>query len=147
MKKLFSFSKPRKAATPDEVIRRKTISSFLIFFGLIALVIVGWRQLRNAAPDRLSNGIQKPLRKVLDANEKIFDNNFSSRHLSKTYPVSAAAKRVRVNGDIGMSDDFDPQTWKLQVVKAGGDTLLLTLDDIKQLPKTEIVFDFKCIEG
>lgn len=35
----------------------------------------------------------------------------------------------------------------IQVAKASGDTLLITLGDIKKLPKTEIVFDFKCIEG
>ena len=27
------------------------------------------------------------------------------------------------------------------------DTLLITLDEIKSLPKTEVVFNFKCIEG
>lgn len=147
MKKIFSFSKSEGARTQEEVIRRKTIVSFLVFFGLMALAVLGWRQLRNPAPGRLSNGIQKPLRKVLDANGKIFGSNFDSQHLSKTYPVSAAARRVRVNGNIGMGGNFDPQTWKLQVVKTGGDTLLLTLNDIKKLPKTEIVFDFKCIEG
>ena len=28
-----------------------------------------------------------------------------------------------------------------------GDTLALTLDDIKKLPKVDITFNFKCIEG
>src|SRR6186997_367305 len=46
-----------------------------------------------------------------------------------------------------MSAGFDPSTWKLKVAKAPGDTLFITLDEIKALPKTEIVFDFKCIEG
>ena len=46
-----------------------------------------------------------------------------------------------------MSNDFDPAQWQLAVVKSDGDTLLLNLDDIKKLPKTEIVFNFKCIEG
>jgi DMSO/TMAO reductase YedYZ molybdopterin-dependent catalytic subunit len=36
---------------------------------------------------------------------------------------------------------------KLQVVKNPGDTLFITLAEIKALPKTEIIFDFKCIEG
>jgi len=33
------------------------------------------------------------------------------------------------------------------VVKTNGDTAFFTMDDIKQLPKTELVYDFKCIEG
>jgi DMSO/TMAO reductase YedYZ molybdopterin-dependent catalytic subunit len=48
---------------------------------------------------------------------------------------------------VGMSANFDPKTWKLRVIRIPGDTLYLTLQDIQQLPKTEIVFDFKCIEG
>ncbi len=54
---------------------------------------------------------------------------------------------MRVNGDAGMGEDFDTSAWKLQVIKNPGDTLFITLDEIKSLPKTEIVFDFKCIEG
>jgi DMSO/TMAO reductase YedYZ molybdopterin-dependent catalytic subunit len=46
-----------------------------------------------------------------------------------------------------MGNDFDPATWKLIVIKSGGDTLAVTLDDIRKLPKTDIIFNFKCIEG
>ena len=147
MRKILHFSRSTRHRNQDDTIRRKTTWSFLIFFLLFVLGLFGWIQLRKSGPDRLSNGVQKPLRSVLDANEKIFHRNFSAQHLAKSYPVSAADKNVRVNGDAGMGDDFDPATWKLQVVKTGGDTLLLTIDDIKKLPKTEIVFDFKCIEG
>ena len=41
-----------------------------------------------------------------------------------------------------MSDGFDAANWKLKVARAPGDTLLITLDEIKALPKTEIVFEF-----
>jgi DMSO/TMAO reductase YedYZ molybdopterin-dependent catalytic subunit len=58
-----------------------------------------------------------------------------------------AAPRVRVNGDEGMSEDFNPDTWKLQLIRKNGDTIFIGLDEIKSLPKTEIIFDFKCIEG
>jgi DMSO/TMAO reductase YedYZ molybdopterin-dependent catalytic subunit len=46
-----------------------------------------------------------------------------------------------------MKTSFDPALWKLNLVKNAGDTLFITLDEIKTLPKTTIVFDFKCIEG
>ena len=59
-----------------------------------------------------------------------------------------AAKKVRVNSTIGMDDKaFDPATWTLVIKKLSGSVLKLNLNDITSLPKTEIVFDFKCVEG
>jgi DMSO/TMAO reductase YedYZ molybdopterin-dependent catalytic subunit len=60
-----------------------------------------------------------------------------------------AAKHVRVNSDIGVEarQKFDPATWTLKVIKKGGEVLQLTLQDLMALPKTEIVYDFKCVEG
>jgi hypothetical protein len=128
--------------------RRKTILSFSVFVLAFVLAVAGWIWLRKQPMDQGGTGnIQVPLRKVLNANEGVFNKSLSSLHLAKTYPKSAAAKKVRVNGDVGMGDDFDAASWKLQVVKASGDTMYVTLDDLKKLPKTEIVFDFKCIEG
>ena len=46
-----------------------------------------------------------------------------------------------------MGKDFDPATWQMIVLKKNGDTLRVKLDDIKKLPKTELIFNFKCIEG
>ncbi|MEP7277268.1 MAG: molybdopterin-dependent oxidoreductase [Bacteroidota bacterium] len=129
-------------------IRRKTIVSFCIFFVLAAGAVISWIYIKNMPPDNgLTGGLPVPVRTVLRANEKIFDRTVGTQHLVKTYPVSAAVKIPRVNGDIGMNNDFDPTGWKLRVAKANGDTLEVSLADIKKLPKTEIVFDFKCIEG
>ena len=60
-----------------------------------------------------------------------------------------AAKRVRVNSDIGVEAEkkFDPSAWKLQVQKSKGEVLQITLQELMQLPKTEITFSFKCVEG
>jgi DMSO/TMAO reductase YedYZ molybdopterin-dependent catalytic subunit len=129
-------------------VRRKTIVAFAVFFFMMAIAITGWIYLKNLPLDNgLLGGVQEPVRKVLTINEAIFKKSLNNGHLAKTYPLSAAVKHPRVNGDIGMGDDFDPADWKLYVIKAAGDTLTLTLSDIKKLPKTEIVFDFKCIEG
>ena len=51
-----------------------------------------------------------------------------------------------MNGDVGMDGNLDT-TWRLKIARKPGDTLVLTLNDLKALPKTEIVFDFKCVEG
>jgi len=125
-------------------IRNKTLISFLVFGLLLVLAIVLWKWLNHQPQEQ---GALKPLRKVLNYNEDVFNNFLSNSHLAKTFPVSSAVKKVRVNGNIGMSKDFDPTTWKLQVIKNPGDTLVVTLDEIKSLPKTDLVFDFKCIEG
>jgi len=128
----------------EKDLRKKTIISFLVFIICIALAIFGWKWLHKQ-PDEY--GTAKPLRKVLNYNGGFFSNFFSNDHLAKTYPVSAAVHHVRVNGSDGMSAGFDASAWKLKVARSEGDTLFVTLDEIKALPKTEIVFDFKCIEG
>jgi Oxidoreductase molybdopterin binding domain len=129
-------------------ILNRTVISFWIFNLLILGFMFGWVWLHNQPTDgAFGSGIKQPLRTVLDKNEHFFNKWLSDAHLAKKYPLSAAAKNVRVNGDLGLGNDFDPATWKLYVIKAKGDTLALKLDDIKKLPKTEIIFDFKCIEG
>jgi hypothetical protein len=134
--------------TTDQLIVKKTIVSFFFFFLLAGGAFLGWKWLQDQPSDgAFGSGIKQPLRTVLDKNEKFFNNWLSDRNLAKTYPLSAAAKNVRVNGDLGMGNDFDPETWELYVFRAKGDTLTLKPDDFKKLPKTEIIFDFKCIEG
>ncbi|MBA2249051.1 MAG: molybdopterin-dependent oxidoreductase [Chitinophagaceae bacterium] len=125
-------------------IRNRTIFSFSVLALFSVFIFFGWRWLHNQPDD---NGTPKPVRNVLNFDESVFGNFLSNDHLAKTFPVSAAVKNVRVNGSEGMSDDFDPASWKLKVARKPGDTLLITLDEIKKLPKTEIIFDFKCIEG
>src|SRR5258708_4599282 len=118
-------------------IRKRTLLSFTFFFVLIVAAIFGWKWLRRQPDD---NDVPKPFRVVLNANEKLFTNYlFSSSNLSKKYSLSDVVPHTRVNGDIGMSDNFDPATWKLQVVRKTGDTLFITMDEIKALPKTEII--------
>jgi DMSO/TMAO reductase YedYZ molybdopterin-dependent catalytic subunit len=137
-----------KKLTTEQLIVKKTIISFFFFFLLAGAAFWGWKWLQGQPLDGgIRGGIKQPLRDVLDKNEKLFSKWLSNANKAKEYPRSAAVKKVRVNGDIGMGDDFDPETWELYILKAKGDTLTLKLDDIKKLPKTEIVFDFKCIEG
>jgi DMSO/TMAO reductase YedYZ molybdopterin-dependent catalytic subunit len=122
----------------------KTIFAFAFFLVAYGIGFYGWKKLRHE--DQV-DGVQKTLRKGLSTNEKIFGGIFSTSRLVKTYPVSEAVKNVRVNGWEGLHSPIDSAGWRLHVVKKNGDTLSLTLDDIKKLPKTDVVFDFKCIEG
>src|SRR5688572_12466392 len=112
----------------EKQLKKKTVISFSVFVVMLTLAVIGWRWLHNqpeiaAAP--------KPVRKVLNFNEGLFSNLYSNNKLAKTYPLSAAVKNARVNGNAGMSKDFDAAAWKLKVARAPGDTLLITLDEIK----------------
>ena len=131
-------------------INRRNFIAFSVFGGAGALLYRGWRWLYKSPEEAagITGGARKPLRRALNQNELVFKNTLSNNHLVQTYPKSMAAKNVRVNSDIGMEDEaFDGNKWSLLVNRKNGIPLKLSLADLKALPKTEIVFDFKCVEG
>jgi DMSO/TMAO reductase YedYZ molybdopterin-dependent catalytic subunit len=144
--------KIKKELTVEQKISRRNFISFSVFTVLGVGAFGGWRWLYTSPVEKagITSGAHKPLRRVLNKNEDFFrDAAFSDGHLVKTYPKEMAAKHVRVNSYIGIEDEkpFDPKTWTLQVMKQGGEVLQITLDELKALPKTEIIYDFKCVEG
>ncbi len=136
--------KQKKVLSIEQQVRRRTIRAFVLF---ILLMGGGWLLFMRLYNEQREDGLQATLRKGLRLNEKLFSPGRGSKRVAKPYPVSDAASPVRVNGDIGTKGKPDMVTWRLKVVRGAGDTLQLTLDDIKRLPKTSVVFDFKCIEG
>ncbi|MVN23360.1 molybdopterin-dependent oxidoreductase [Mucilaginibacter arboris] len=136
--------------TEGQKIRRRTFISFFSFIALNSAAYSGWRWLYKKAPEEaagITAGAKKPLRRALNKTELAFRKIFSPNHFAKTYPKSSAAKKVRVNGDIGLGKPVDTANWKLKVVKTPGEVLQVSLEELKALPKTEIIFDFKCVEG
>src|SRR5579872_6602075 len=134
-----------KMQVTEREVRRRTIIAFSVFFVCIGLSIVGWLWLYGQPMS--SDNVQPTLRKGLQWNEQIFSNFYSRKCQAKPFKKQDAVSEVRVNGDLGMDGELDTATWRLKVARNPGDTLVLTLDDLKALPKTEVVFDFKCIEG
>ena len=129
-------------------INRRRFIAFGTFISLYGAGYAAWRWLYKQPGDGgLLGGIQTPLRPVLNANEKIFTNSYKQDNLAKTYPKEKASANPRVNNDVGLDPDFAADEWKLEVQKADASNLSVSLDEIRQLPKTEIVFEFKCIEG
>lgn len=132
-------------------IRRRTFVSFTAFIALNAAAYTGWRWLYKKAPIEkagITSGRKLPLRRALNQTELAFRKIFSRNHLVKTYPKSMAAKKPRQNGDIGLKDQIpDLAKWRLKVKKNANEVLQISLDEIKALPKTDLVFDFKCVEG
>ncbi len=128
----------------EKKLRNRTIISFIVFIIFLVAVVFTWKWLHKQPQEA---GALKPLRTVLDYNGNFFSNFISNNHLAKPFSLAEAAPRIRLNGDVGMKSDFDPATWKLQVVRNPGDTLFVSMDEIKALPKTDLIFDFRCIEG
>ncbi|MBV9470823.1 MAG: molybdopterin-dependent oxidoreductase [Abitibacteriaceae bacterium] len=99
---------------------------------------------------RPDNGIPWPFRRVLETNEQLARDYFKTARLVPNFAVAKADPDPRTNGDIGLGEDFDPDTWKLTVeglADKNAPTRTLTLKDIKALPKVEMVTELKCIEG
>lgn len=148
-------SSPKKRAkaplTIEQKIKRRNFVSFATFFVLGGGAFLGWRSLLNAPTEvpGITSGTKAPLRRALNQTELFFRNFFSNNHLVKTYPMERAARNVRVNSLIGIRDDneFILDNWRLNVVTKNGKSLNIDLNEIKALPKTEIIYDFKCVEG
>src|SRR6476620_12187878 len=124
--------------------KRRMLFSFILFGVLVAIGIFAWKWLNRQTTEQMA---LKPLRKTLELNERLLKSTFDTGKLSKVYTEKDAVKNVRVNGLIGIQKAVDTSTWRLQVVRANGDTLKLSLPEIEKLPKVDVIFDFKCIEG
>lgn len=136
-------TRPDSELTPEQAARRRTLKAFA-WFGLASLAPFGiWKWIsQQPREDRLPWF----MRRVLGQNEKLAQAYFSHARLIPTFDKSRAAAQVRINGRAGLKTPIDLNTWRLEV-KYSGKSLSLTLDDIQKLPKHEIVFEFKCIEG
>lgn len=128
---------------PESAVRRRMLKSFG-WFTVAAAGSVGVYEWLTNSPKLY--GIRKPFRQVLNANESIAQTYFSNTHLVRTFPPEQAARPPRVNGYDGIKTPI-PDDWKLQIDRPNDEPLLLTMEDVKALPKQEITFEFKCIEG
>jgi hypothetical protein len=133
-------------ALSDDAARRR-MSGYsrrgFIVGGATALIgVFGWRLMSDETKDRL-------LRGTLEFNERVSQAFYRPAGLATEFPSTRISDPARTNGGEGLSDGFDPSTWKLAVGGLAGrsDDLLLTIDDIKRLPRTEMTTEFKCIEG
>jgi DMSO/TMAO reductase YedYZ molybdopterin-dependent catalytic subunit len=142
--------KPKEPLTVEQKITRRNVISFGTFFVLGGAAFGGWKWLLNSPPEQagVTAAAHQPLRRALNKTELFFKKIFSDNHLVRTYPKSRAARRVRENSHIGMRDpSFKAEDWQLLVTGSDGNPLKITIEEIKALPKTEIVYDFKCVEG
>lgn len=89
-----------------------------------------------------------PIRKVLEVNEQIARDYFSTRRNSPQF-ARGQISPDRVNGDEGMDEGFDAAQWKLEVhgLASQDGPVQLSLEAIRNLPRIEMTTELKCIEG
>ncbi len=129
----------------EREVRRRTLRGLAIWGA--AAIVAPYAIFKWIDSGKKSKGVQSPLRKILDLNGKIFKTFASGNHLVKTYPREMALLKPRLNGDEGMHSPLDADNYKIQVINFNKPPFELTMDDIKALPKHEITYDFKCVEG
>lgn len=140
----------KQPLTIGQKIKRRNFISFGIFGALGTAAYGGWKWLYHSPEEQagITAGAHAPLRRALNQTELFFRRlTFNENHLVKTYPVERAVKTVRHNSDIGSEGDISIDQWRLTIIKKDKSALHVSLKEITALPKTELVFDFKCVEG
>jgi DMSO/TMAO reductase YedYZ molybdopterin-dependent catalytic subunit len=128
----------------EREVRRLSRRGFIVA-GVGSVAAYGaWKWLRLRPRD---GGLEWPFRRTLETNERIAEAYFRPSRLIPTYP-SSAITTARINGGIGLSADYDPANWRLAVEGADNrEPVMLTLDDIKSLPRRDMTTELRCIEG
>jgi DMSO/TMAO reductase YedYZ molybdopterin-dependent catalytic subunit len=129
----------------EQQIRRMTRRSFLWGAGAGLAGFAGWAWLRTRGQE---GGIPWPLRRALEINERLAQGTFRSGRLAPAF-ARETARQPRVNGGLGLTDALDPAAWQLRVERPAeaAPVRTLTLDDVKALPRVEMVTELKCVEG
>jgi DMSO/TMAO reductase YedYZ molybdopterin-dependent catalytic subunit len=140
-------NKLRESINTDDLkvareMRNKSRRSFLVMIVSAAAGFAGWEWLTTRPK---VGDLSSPLRRTLEFNGKLAESYFKGGRLTPTFPRELA-REPRLTGNEGLPAEFDPSTWRLQVVGAG-EARTLTLDDIKRLPRVEMTTEHKCIEG
>jgi DMSO/TMAO reductase YedYZ molybdopterin-dependent catalytic subunit len=130
----------------ERELRRLSRRSFLWGAAAATACIGGWRWLVTRRGD---DGIPWPLRRAHEINEQLARDYFRGSRLSPSFPRELA-REPRPNGFRGLEDSLDAANWRLNVsglADKQNTELQLTLDQIKDLPRVEMVTELKCIEG
>jgi DMSO/TMAO reductase YedYZ molybdopterin-dependent catalytic subunit len=125
-------------------LRRRTRRDFLVGGVAGAAAIAGYEWLKNAKQDE---GQPWPLRRVLDANGKLWRGYVRDTHLMPTFSPERVG-HLKPNGDIGLRSPLNRSGWRLNVAtRSENPDLTLTMADITSLPRHEMITQFCCIEG
>ncbi len=135
--------------------------SFLRGGAVIAAGFLGLKWLNRQYQD---DGVNWVFRRALQVNEGLTQGTlFSGDHLAPTFS-RAQAMGPRENGEVGLDEELDADAWRLHLfglaspVASESEAVsedkttpapdaILTMADIKKLPRFEMTTELKCIEG
>jgi len=134
-------SEPVTTEEAEKQMSARSRRSFLVAGAAAVIGIFGWRWMS----DETKLGIY---RRSFEFNERLSQMFFRPTKLAAEFPLESVTP-IRTNGYEGLESEIDLASWTLAVGGLAGrtDDLILTLDDIKRLPRTELITEFKCIEG
>jgi hypothetical protein len=130
----------------EQELQAKTRRSFLALGAGAVAAIGGFAWLYPGAE---AEDIPGPLRSVLNFNETVVRGAlYDNSHLVQTYPASAVGK-IKANGPVGLEGPLDLASWGVDLVESGEmqPSARISMAEIRQLPRTEEIIDFKCVEG
>ncbi|MGI9017128.1 MAG: molybdopterin-dependent oxidoreductase [Euzebya sp.] len=126
-----------------------TRRSLLAAAGALAVAGVSWGWLQRQAE---SGNIPAFLRDGFEWNDTVWSTLFDKGGLAPEFAV-AEATSLRLNGNLGIGEEIDLDSWTLTVQGIDGQEIdQLTIDDISTstiagVPTFDMVTEHKCIEG
>jgi Oxidoreductase molybdopterin binding domain len=78
----------------------------------------------------------RPFRRMLRFNERLEQNFFSERRPAAVV-TDHLVQSIRTNGLVGLSGDYDPGQWQLNIDQGHRAVTSVTLDEIRALPRIE----------
>jgi DMSO/TMAO reductase YedYZ molybdopterin-dependent catalytic subunit len=133
-------SEPLSDEEAQRQMSRRSRRGFLIGGATVLAGIFGWRLM----PDETKQNL---FRRAFEFNEKVSQIFYNPKRLAPEFPRELVG--ARVNGMEGLGGDFIAAEWRLRVggLANQSEDLILTLDDVKALPRVEMTTELKCIEG
>jgi DMSO/TMAO reductase YedYZ molybdopterin-dependent catalytic subunit len=124
-------------------LQRRLTRSVIAALVFIAFALGTFLAIRYGAT---SQKLPVALREAQFFNEKLGRKLVSAERTAPCKEAPPKGKQPRVNGLIGLRDDVEAETYRV-LVESGAKHLELTIDEMMEMPRTEAVNDFKCVEG
>lgn len=141
LKEKRELSGPMTDAEAKAAMKLRSRRAFLVSGLAAAAGIVGWSSLSDKTKGTM-------FRRTFEFNETVSQFFYNPERLATEYLPSQISP-ARTNGYLGIESEIDQSAWTLAVGGLGGTSadLILTLDAIKKLPRTEMITELRCIEG
>ena len=136
--------KLKKTNIEENNLRKRLWSSILFGILFFTIVILSFRYVETKS--ELIGGSPSVLRHSFEWNEKVWSKLTSKTRLSTHKPKPSKGDVPRINGDIGLDDDIDLDTYTVEIL-SGNKKLHLPISAFYAAPKVGYSTDFRCIEG